>query len=314
MVYVLYGLEEFLINKEIKKIFVNNGIDELSIEKYDLENTSLENIIDSCNTTNLFSEKKGIIVSNSYIFTGTVKKNSLEHNIDTLDKYLDNCDENTILIFTTLSEKLDERKKIVKKIKNNCTIKEFNTENNLSGVVKNFFEGYTITPKTINLFIDRVGSNLALLESEAEKLKIYKIDSKKIEDDDIINSINKNIELDIFNLIDNIVLKKKKEALEVYNEMLKFGEEPIKIMIMLANQFRLMYQVKLMYKKGYSEKDMASTLAIHPYRVKLALEKGQKFSEERLINLLDELSMLDNKIKLSEVDKKLALELFIIKL
>lgn len=314
MVYVLYGLDEFLIDREIKKILSNNKIDEFSIERYDLENTLLNNIIDSCNITNLFSEKKGIIVSNSYIFTGTVKKNGLEHNIDLLDKYLDNIDENTILIFKIISEKLDERKKIVKKIKEKGNIKEFNNDNNLNSIVKSFFDDYNISPKTINLFIERVGDNLSLIESEAEKLKIYKLDSKKIDDEDIDNCINKNIELDIFKLIDNIIIKRKKEAIEIYNEMIKYGEEPIKIMIMLAGQFRTMYQVKLMYKKGYSEKDMASTLGIHPYRIKLALEKGRKFDENRLLNLLDKLSELDNKIKLSLVDKKLALELFIIDL
>ena len=314
MVYVLYGLEEFLIDKEIKNILNSNHIDELSIERYDLENTLLDNIIDSCNINNLFSEKKCIIVNNSYIFTGVVKKNSLEHNTDILDKYLDNIDENCILIFKVLSEKLDERKKIVKKIKNIGKIKEFNSGDNIDSVVKDFFDGYSISSKALNTFINRVGDNLALLENEAEKLKIYKLDSKKIDEEDIISIVNKNIELDIFNLIDNIVLKKKKEALEVYNEMIKYGEEPIKIMIMLASQFRLMLQAKLMYKKGYSEKDMASTLAVHPYRVKLALDKGRKFSENQLIVLLDELSNLDSKVKLSEVDKKMALELFIIKL
>ena len=180
--------------------------------------------------------------------------------------------------------------------------------------MKDFFTNYDINTKTINLFIDRVGSDLLLLENEAEKLKIYKYEDKKIDENDVLSAINKNIELDIFSLIDNIVLKHKNEALEIYNEMVKYGEEPIKIMIMLANQFRLMYQVKLMHKKGYSEKDMASTLEIHPYRIKLSFEKSRKFDEKRLIDLLDELSNLDNKIKMSEIDKKLALELFILKL
>ena len=314
MVYVLYGLEEFLIDKEIKKIFDTNNINEFSIEKYDLENTLLDSIIDSCNTLNMFSDKKGIIVNNAYIFTGNTKKNSLEHNVDIFIKYLEHSDENTFLIFKILSENLDERKKIVKLIKEKAVVKEFNSGNNIINIVKGFFNDYTINNKTINLFIDRVGNDLLLLENEAEKLKIYKFESKMIDENDIINAVNKNVELDIFSLIDNIVLKHKTEAIEIYNEMIKHGEEPIKIMIMLANQFRIMYQVKLMYKKGYSEKDMASTLEIHPYRIKLAFEKSRKFEENVLISLLDELTDLDNKIKLGEADKKSSLELFILKL
>ncbi len=314
MIYVLFGLENYLIDKEIKKIINDNKIDEFSIEKYDLENTLIENIIESANIHNLFADKKFIIINNSYIFTGNVKKGAPEHNIGILENYIEQINEDTILVFVVNSEKLDERKKIVKKIKEKAKVLEFNVQDNLNSIVKKFFDGYKISTQNINLFIDRVGNNLALLESEAEKLKIYKFEEKEITEVDIINSINKNIELDIFNLIDNIILKKKNNAIMVYNEMLKHGEEPIKILIMLSNQFRMMLQIKLMYKKGYSEKDMASILAIHPYRVKLGLEKARKFSDELLINIIDELANIDSKIKRSEVDKKLALELFILKL
>lgn len=314
MVYVLYGLEEYLIDKEIKKIILDNKIDDLGIEKYDLTGTFLEQIIDYCNAGSLFSEKKVIIVQNAYILSGTTKKNNLEHNIDSLDKYLQNINEDTILIFTLNSEKLDERKKIVKTLKTKATIKEFNKENNINTIVKTFFEGYNISPKAILKFIDRVGNNLPLLESEAEKLKIYKIDTKEINENDIENTINKNVDLDIFTLIDNIVLKNKVKAIESYNEMIKYGEEPIKILIMLASQFRIMLQTKLLYKKGYSEKDMASVLAIHPYRIKLALEKAKNFKESELIDFIETLADLDSKIKQSEVDKKLAIELFMLKI
>ena len=39
---------------------------------------------------------------------------------------------------------------------------------------------------------------------------------------------------------DNIILKKYDKALESYYEMLKIGEEPIKIIVLIANQIRLM--------------------------------------------------------------------------
>ena len=314
MIYLFYGIESYLIDKEIRKIIDENKIDEYSVEKYDLTSCLLDNIIDSCKTSCLFSDKKCVIVNNSYIFSGTSKKNSIEQNIEVLDNYLDSLNENTILIFTCNNEKIDERKKIVKKIKTKYIVKEFNKVQNASDIVKTFFNDYYIDSSTLNLFVDRVGNNLPLLANEAEKLRIYKFDEKKISKDDILKIVNKNVDLDIFKLIDNIVLKNKKEAIIVYNEMLKYGEEPIKIMIMLANQFRLMYQVKMLYRKGYLEKDIASTLTIHPYRVKLALEKSKKFTEINLLNYLEKLSNLDYKIKSSDVDKKLALELFIIEL
>lgn len=313
MVYVLYGLEEYLIDKKIKQIINDNNIDEISIEKYNLFDTKIEQIVECASISDLFNDKKVIIANDAYIFTGTTKKSTIEHNLDSLESYLNNINEKTILIFKIISEKLDERKKIVKLLKDVGQVLDFNKENNIQNIVKSFFDGFQISPKTILKFVNRVGNNLPLLESESEKLKVYKFDSKKIDEEDI-EIINKTIDMDIFNLIDNIVLKKKKEAITSYNEMVKCGEEPIKILIMLASQFRLMLQVKLLNKKGYLEKDMASTLNIHPYRIKLALQKSRNFTEEELMNFMMNLADLDSKIKQSEIDKKLALELFILKI
>lgn len=314
MIYLFYGIEDYLVQKEIDNIKQKNNIEEISISRYDLTNTNIEKIIEDCEMNSMFTDKKVIIVNNSYIFTGQSKKGQIEQNLEALEKYLNNPNIDTLLIFISDSEKLDERKKIVKLIKQKGIVKEFNTTTNINSIVKSFFNDYKISDSSITKLINRVGNNLPLLEEEAEKLKLYKDDIKEINDEDILKITNKNVDLDIFKLIDNIIMKNKKVATETYNEMIKYGEEPIKILIMIASQIRLMYQTKLLYKKGYTEKDSASLLGIHPYRVKLATEKGRKYTESDLLMYLDNLADLDSKIKQSNVDKKMAIELFILKI
>lgn len=314
MIYLFYGIEDYLIQKEIDNIKQKNNIEEISISRYDLTNTNIEKIIEDCEMNSMFTDKKVIIVNNSYIFTGQSKKGQIEQNLEALEKYINNSNIDTLLIFISDSEKLDERKKIVKLIKQKGIVKEFNTTTNINSIVKSFFNDYKISDSSITKLINRVGNNLPLLEEEAGKLKLYKDDIKEINDEDILKITNKNVDLDIFKLIDNIIMKNKKVATETYNEMIKYGEEPIKILIMIASQIRLMYQTKLLYKKGYTEKDSASLLGIHPYRVKLATEKGRKYTESDLLMYLDNLADLDSKIKQSNVDKKMAIELFILKI
>ena len=130
--------------------------------------------------------------------------------------------------------------------------------------------------------------------------------------DDIINLTNKNVNVDIFKLIENIICGNKEDAIESYNEMLKLGEEPIKIIVMLANQIRIIYQAKELSKKGYREKDIAQILDIHPYRVKLALTNGYKYTSSVLLKKISELAQMDIDIKKGLVDKSIALELFIV--
>ena len=312
MVYLLYGLEKFLIDKEIKDIMKKNNIDSININCYDLNVETIETIIDDCMTISLFSDKKGIIVYNSNIFTA--KKNNIEQNIGVLEQYLNNINPNTILIFTSYEDKIDERKKIVKSFKNIINIKKFSNDTNINNIVKDMFKDYQINNSTINLLIDRVGKNLTILSQEVDKIITYKNEDKNISDSDIIMLTNKNFDIDIFALIEAIITKDKSKALNIYYEMLKYNEEPIKIIVMLANQFRIIYQAKEMYKKGYTESDIAQNLGIHPYRIKLALNKAREYSSSSLVSYLSKLSDLDIGIKTGNINKEIGLELFIINL
>jgi len=314
MIYLLYGKELLLIEKKIEEIIKKEHLSEYSINKYDLENDSLNSIIEDATTISMFGDKKGIVVANSYIFTGTTKKSSIEQNTDLLLSYLDHFNPDTILIFFTLSEKLDERKKITKSIKKVGSVIEIGRNQNLNAIVKEMFENYEIKSNVIQLLIDRVGDNLQILKQECDKIKTYKDKEKTVTEQDVLNLTTKNIDADIFKLIENIVLKRKQTALEAYQEMIKRNEEPIKILILLANQFRIMYQAKELSKKGYTANDIASTLEVHPYRLKLALEKSKDFSSSILLHYLEELADLDSNIKSGIVEKDLALELFILKI
>ena len=309
--YLLYGIIDYLIEEEITKIKEKNNINDIDIVKYDLFNTKLEDIIDDYNSISLFNNKKLIIVDNSYIFTGINNKKFIDQNIDVLDKSLDNQNDN-IIIFKILKDKLDERKKIVKKFKEKGIVKDLNNFN-INKYVESMFNGYKIDYDNVKFFIDRVGDNLDILKQEANKIIAYKDTDKVIKKEDILNLTSKNIDTDFFKFIENIVSKNKEKALESYFEIVK-DEEPIKIIVILANKFRLIYQSKRLYKKGYSEKDISDMLGSNYYSVKKCLESSRNYSEEMLLENINKLAQLDIDIKNGKIDKSIGLELFILSL
>ena len=115
MNYLLYGTERFLIDKEIKNIINKHNIDEINISKYDLELNTIKEILEDANTISLFSSNKLIIIENSYIFSRTTSKKV--DDIELIEEYLKQKNEDIIMIFINLNEKLDSVKKIVKIIK-----------------------------------------------------------------------------------------------------------------------------------------------------------------------------------------------------
>lgn len=305
MKYILYGLDQTLITNEIKELKKIYQIEDIDTSHYDLDLNNLKEILDDAKTTSMFSVNKMIIVTNSKIFT-TVK-NEIEHDLNELLLYLENNCENTILVFTVNCEKLDERKKITKLINNKIELNKFN----LDQIIKEKTKEYKFDIEALDLFKDKSGNDTGNILNELDKLMIYRYDTKHIllEDVDLLTTNNK--EIDIFKLIDLIVLKKVVPAIEMYRLLIQNQESPIKILITLANQFRLMYQVKEYLIMGLSETEIASKLKIHPYRVKLAKEKSSKYTKEILLNLLSKLAQLDYNIKSGLIDEKIGFELFI---
>ncbi len=306
MVYLFYGLKEYKINEHIKKIC--NNIDEININKYDLNDANIKDVLEDAKTISMFGDKKVVIIDNALMFSGSSSIGSEE-----VEDYLNNINENTTLIFIIHNEKIDSRKKICKLINKVGKVIEYNEEENPISLAKSLLKDYDIDSNTLNFLINRVGNNPLIIKKEIEKIKIYKDEDKKIIKEDILNLTVKKVEVDIFKLIDSIVKKDKENALEIYNEMLKINEEPLKIIIILANQFRIMYQSKELLKKGYTEKDIASILKIHPYRVKLAIQNGRSYSSKTLLKYLNNLADIDIGIKTGKLNKDLALELFILK-
>lgn len=302
MVYLLYGNIKYLIDKEINKLKESD----LDISNYIL-NDGINNILEDANSLSMFGNKKLIIVNDSFVFTSINKQEIEEKKL--LD-YINNPNENTILVFTVNYEKLDERKKIVKEFKKKCVIKEFNEVKDSD--IYDIFNDYKISRNLINLIKDRIGNNLDLIQIEKEKLEIFNDNPDEITKDDIISLTNKNIDDNIFSLIESIVSKDKDKSMEIYDDMIINGEEPIKIIVMLANQFRIIYQCKELIKRNLNNNEIASILNIHPYRVKLALEKGIRYKNDILLKYLYDLANIDINVKSGKVDKFLALELFIL--
>ncbi len=311
MIYLLYGEFESDIEKYIDKLVKDNNIDTKVV--YNYKDTSIEDVVEECSYTDLFGNKKMVILNDCTFLTG---KDTLES--DLMGKYLDNPNKDVILVFKIVTDKLDERKKLVKTIKSVAIVKEFKLldEKNLDSYIKNYFESleFKIDSLSINEIVSRLSSNTKVIDSELNKLYLYKLNDKTIELEDVKKVITRYEDNTIFKLVDAVVKRDKEKIFYLYKELLNNKEEPIMILTMLANQFRLMYQAKVLYNDGLSFKDIASKLKEHPYRVQLAIQNSNNLSKKELKNIIQKLAETDYQIKTGIMDKEKALEIFFLEL
>ena len=307
MLYLFYG-DAYQIKKEIDKLIKENGINTIDINKYDLDAYNYKDIILDAESVSLFDDKKMIIVEDADIFT------SSKISFDPIDfeKYIDNPNPNTIMIFT-VGDKIDERKKIVKSIKKTGIVKEFAVNNNPISMVQMMLDNYKMDNFITNKFLELVGNDTYNISNEIDKLKLYKGDDNNITSSDVDDITTKNIEVDLFGLMDAIIENNKEKAIEKYHNMLLYNTEPIQIIIALANKYRLMYQVKNLFKKGYTEGDIARELKQNPKYIFVLNKISKSYSNEYLLEQLKNMADLDFNIKSGKMDASLALELYILK-
>lgn len=311
--YLIYGIEDYIIDEAIKKIITDNNIIGDNIIKYNLDEVNVSLALEEASTVSMFDSKKLVICEGCTFLTGENKK-EINHDIDSLTKYINNQFTDVFLVFVVRKEKLDDRKKIVKELKKNSTVIEAQKKENynLNNYIIDYVNknGYNMSKNACIKLIERAGSNLSNLISECDKIFLYKDDEKNITEEDIENLVFKNIEDNIFELTNAVMNKDKKKIINIYKDLILMGEEEIKLIVMLANQFRMILQVKLMVKNGYKERDMATIIKEHPYRVKLAMQSNFKINE--LENYLIKLEELDYSIKSGKLDKSFGFEMFLL--
>lgn len=86
------------------------------------------------------------------------------------------------------------------------------------------------------------------------------------------------------------------------------------MIVLIANSMRLLYQVKLLDRKGYNDREIGQILSLNPYRLKYVRQDGKDYDIQELLKKIDELSELDVQIKTGKIDRYRGLELFLMRL
>ena len=280
---------------------------------YDYKESRVEDVIEELSYFDLFGNKKVVVLKDADFLTS---KSTLESSV--FDNYLVNPNKDSVLVLKMVCDKLDERKKLVKSLKDKAVIKEFKSllDKDINGYVKNYFtsHGYKINEEALEEITRRLRSNTRVIDSELEKLFLYKINDKLITKQDVEQVITLYEENNMFELVNAVLKKDKKQIFNLYKKLIEDREEPNVILVMIANQFRLMYQAKVLMKEGLDKYKIANMLKEHHYRVGLSLENAINIEEEDLLKILHKLSLVDIQIKTGVNDSVKALETFFLEL
>lgn len=317
MNFVIYGNEKLLMEQKLNALKKKYSIKEedMNMMTYWCHETPMSTIIEDAITPPFLTEYKMIVVKNPLFLTTQKQKNVSDDDMKMLMDYLNQDNPSTIFVIYHDQKNFDERKKIVKELRKKVKFFDVDKvdEQQLYKVTHQAFlsRGCQIDEDALDLFLSRMPNDLLEISQEVNKLCLY---SKHIQRDIIDLMISKKLEENVFELTKSILNKETARSIQIYKDLKMNNEEPVKLIILIANSLRLLYQVKLLDRKGYNDQEIAKMLSLNPYRLRYIRQDGKDFELSELLYQINELSKLDVDIKTGKIDKYKGLELFLIRM
>ena len=211
-IYVLYGKDRYQLQQFIKQLtdsLFTSDERELGIVKMDTAESPIEETVLEAETLPFFVQRKLIIVRDAAVFTASGKENAkVVHQPEKLLTYLDNPMDSSVIVIDVQAEKLDERRKIVKRLKDRKSLivfSELNAAQLKQWMIKRAAgQAVHLTQDAAELLIVRAGVNMQQLAQEVDKLCTYAGDGGAIDAEQAAMLTAATVEEDVFALIDAI--------------------------------------------------------------------------------------------------------------
>ena len=305
--YLLYGEEQYLIETAVNKIKKKFGELLLGINYIVLDETNADNIISDIEVPAFGYEKKLIIVKNSGLFKKDGRKKAgtpLQEKVtEYIKNNLDIIKESVIIVFM---ENEVDKNSVFEQIEKNgiiCNIEELK-QLQLVKKLKQICMLYKVNcdETTLNYLVENCGTNLQNLINEIRKLIEYAGENGKITIEDVNSLAIKQMESVIFELTDNLAIRKIDKALDVLDNLI-YQKEPLqKILITLYNHFKKIYLCSISVDLN---KDIVNSLSLRPNQTFLITKykkQASYFKKEELKKILKAFIDLDYNSKNGKID------------
>lgn len=304
-VYLLCGEESFLkqsYKKKLKEAIV--GDDTMNYNYFEGKGLDVRELISLADTMPFFQEKRLILVEDSGFFKSASEE---------LAEYLPSMPDTACLVF--VEDAVDKRNRLYKKVKDLGHIAEMKRQDSTqlarwaAAILSQ--NGRKITAQTMNLFLERTGEDMEQIRSELEKLISYTMGRDVVTAEDVEAITTVQVTNQIFEMVNAIVTKKTRKAMDLYEDLLTLKEPPMRILFLIARQFNQLLLAKEMNAQGLDRGAIASRLKVPPFVAGKVIAQAGAFSREQMISFVESCVEAEEAVKTGRLNDRLAVELLI---
>lgn len=310
MIYFLFGQDSYRSRQKLNEIigeYEKVHKSGLSLDFIDCEENkiNMDELKNKIRQASMFKEKKLIVITN--LFSDA----NIKEGFQKLIKDFQESDDIIVIYENKDIKKGDPLYKMLGKIAKTQEFKILEMAQ-FKNWIKNEFEakGARIDNQALDIFLSYVGGDLWQAANEIQKLAAFK-NNKEITPVDVRLLIKPRIETDIFNTIDAIAEKNKKQALTLLSRHIENGDSPLYLLSMIAYQVRNLLIVKDLLEKNNSYGLIVKKSGLHPYVVKKTYSQCRQFTLPELKKIYQKLFETDFKTKTGKIEPEMALELLV---
>jgi DNA polymerase III subunit delta len=318
MFIFLYGSDSFRSTEKLnaiknKYLEKNSSGTDLSVLDYD--NTGIKNLGGVLSAQGLFSAKRLVIVKNAMLSGPIDQQKEL---LDFLKNNLPLKDDKDLVIIFFETGNPKKNSALFKFLIVHSKKQEFapldgaRLINWSLNFAKNISSKISFSRNALNLLLAETGNDLYVLNNEIVKLINYK-NVGTIKEEDVVSLVRAKINSTMFETIEALSKKNKKQALALFHEQISKGEDVFYILSMYTYQIRTLLKIGDFYWQGMTNaSQIAKASGLHPYVVQKSLSQVANFSEDKLKQMLRDLAQIDQDAKTGKIDPVLALDTFIV--
>ena len=294
-IYFICGDDAFLVDRATRLIIDACNIDEgLNLSRFEGGEVkgNTEKLISALTSYPFMDEKRVVLVKEYYPLSADLKG---------IKSYFDNPCETTVFIIANLSP-CDGILKLANVTDVDCAKGDTAIASIWikSEAAKN---GIKISDRAIEKIIDYCHSDMTKINGEVQKLVSYALTKGQISEADVESLCVKELEYQTYEVVEYISSKRYEDAYLCLKEVLTSTGDGQKLFVSLYYHFRRMLYASI---SNLSDAEIAKSLKVKEFAVKMAKRQAKAYSVKRLKEIVDALSLYDERFKQGYVEQSSA--------
>lgn len=330
-VYLLCGEQAYLRlqnRDKLVKTLMGDG-DAMNLSRFTGSEVTARELIETAQTLPFFADRRVLVLENTGLLspksasksvTGSKTAASISEEADKIASFIPQIPDTTSIVF--VEENVDKRGKLYKAIVRSRKEKageilECATpgESDLRAWAGGIFRknGFSVSGRTLALFLEYTGEDMQNIAGEAEKLCCYCLGGREITEQAIRDVCSPRIKDRIFDMIEAIAMRDRKKALGIYMELCALRTAPQVILSLMRRQFDQLVKIKEL-SGSMPDGEIASRVGVPAFVISKKYKPALRmYDTAELVAALDACITADQESKSGKIDAGIAVEMIIVR-